>query len=106
MQDGKEMRNEPVMCHLSDDEFRERERSLLERFRKTVADRREHGEGYVYGLPLSQDSLELLTELILLEKDCCRFLDFSISVKSGNEYVSLQLSGPPGAKEVIKEIFN
>ncbi len=104
-----DLRNEavlPVMCHLTDAEFREREAMLLDRFKEAVIETRETPSGYSYELPFSDRSLSLLTDFMLLEKECCAFLHFSITANAGNDTVGFELTGPDGAKGLIKELFN
>ena len=96
----------PVACHLNDAEFRVREAMLLDRFREAVIKTQEIPSGYSYELPFSDCSLLLLADFILLEKECCSFLSFSIQVNAGDRTVSFILSGPNGAKDLIKDLFN
>ncbi|MBX3287915.1 MAG: hypothetical protein KF855_01095 [Acidobacteria bacterium] len=96
----------PVMCHLTNAEFREREAVLLDRFKEAVIETRETSSGFLYELPFSDSSLSLLTEFMLLEKECCAFLHFSITANAGGDRVSFELTGPDGAKGLIKELFS
>lgn len=97
--------NIPIACTLTDDEFRERERNVIRRLMPSVLERRETAGGYSYRFPADDKFLADVKEFILLERKCCPFLDFKLSVERGNGAITLELSGPPGAKEFIAATF-
>lgn len=61
--------------------------------------------GYVFGFPSDDDSIAMLNEFILLERRCCPFLDFRLTLPRGGGDIRLELSGPEGAKEFIGANF-
>jgi hypothetical protein len=97
----------PVVCILSDSEFREREQTLLKQIGSLVLERRELENGYAFQIPADDDeALRRAAEFIILERKCCPFLDFKISVKAGGAGVWLELTGEAEqAKEFIAETF-
>jgi hypothetical protein len=95
----------PIQCTLTDDEFRERERNVISRLIPSVVERVETPDGYSFRFPSADGFLADLHEFILLERKCCPFLDFKLSVGRGGGDVMLELSGPPGAKEFIASTF-
>jgi hypothetical protein len=49
--------------------------------------------------------LQDLAEIIDLERRCCPFLNFRLTVRSGTDHVSLELTGADGTKEIIQSLF-
>jgi hypothetical protein len=95
----------PIVCTLSDAEFRERERVVLEKIRAAVVDAVETDEGFVFTFPSDDDSFAALNEFIVVERRCCPFLDFKMTVPRGAGLIQLELSGPEGAKDFIAANF-
>jgi hypothetical protein len=96
----------PIVCTLNDAEFHERERAVIQKLMPSVLETVETAEGYAYHFPSEGDSLANLGEFIILERQCCPFLDFKLTALRGNGDIWLELSGPPGAKEFIASVFN
>jgi hypothetical protein len=95
----------PIACALTDDEFREREQAVLQKFRQQVIETRELDDGYAYRINNDDDSLREITELVLLERICCPFLDFKIIVAAADGGLWLEMIGAKGAKEFIAATF-
>lgn len=95
----------PVACSLMDDELQERRRSVLQKVRSAVSEVKEIDNGFIYGFP-SGALITELANLVELEHQCCRFLKFSIVVEPGDGPVWLEMTGPPGTKEFLAEVFN
>jgi len=94
----------PIACSLNSAEFHERERSVLQKL-LPKAQRTESVDGYVYRFPSDDKCFREITEFIELERQCCPFLDFGLSIPRGRGEIILELSGPPGAKEFIASTF-
>lgn len=95
----------PIACTLNDAEFRERERTVLEQLKSNVITVTETTSGYAFRFPSDDASFAALNEFIVLERRCCPFLDFNLTVPRGNGEIVLELSGPDGAKEFIAANF-
>ncbi len=91
----------PIICTLTDAEFRERERSVLSKLMPAVLDTQEIENGFRYRFSPDDAILTKLNEFIILERKCCPFLDFHLTVERGNGGVWLELSGAEGAQEFI-----
>ena len=96
----------PVACSLTDAQLQERRRDVLQKLRSAVAEALETEDGYVYQFPSKAVALTELANLIELEHDCCPFLTFSLTVEPGAAPIRLEITGPPGTKEFLAEIFN
>jgi len=95
----------PVMCTLSDAEMRERESRLLAKFKSGVISSEELAAGYAFGLPGDPQWFELLSELIIAERECCRFLKFELQADPEQGPLTLRITGPDGTKEFLKTTF-
>ncbi len=100
-----EIEDIPIVCTLSDAEFREREREVIQRLMPTVIERSETDTGYSFRFPSDDASFAALNDFIVLERRCCPFLDFKMTVPRGEGDIELELSGPEGAKEFIEANF-
>jgi len=98
--------NIPVVCLLTDRELQDRRKDHLEKLAASLIDFNESRSGYIYRFPLDSSILKHLIEIIDLERKCCPFLSFSLSVVAGDDFVSLELAGPENSKEIIKSLFN
>lgn len=95
----------PIVCTLTDNELQARRKVYLDKLAALLIDSTELENGLVFRFPLETSVLRDLTEIIDLERQCCPFLDFKLELKSGNDFVSVELSGAEGAKETIKSLF-
>ncbi|MGH9971292.1 MAG: hypothetical protein ACREBG_26350 [Pyrinomonadaceae bacterium] len=96
--------NLPVACSLSGSELQERRRDVLQRVKDVVAEVRELEDGFLYRFSPEARFAELAS-LVELEHQCCPFLAFRITVEPGAGPISLELTGPPGTKDFLKELF-
>ncbi len=95
----------PIICTLNDAEFRDRERDVLQRIKAAVLSMNETDNGYAFRFPSDDASFAALNEFIVLERRCCPFLDFRMTIPRGLGDIHLELSGPEGAKEFIAANF-
>ena len=94
-----------ILCTLNDAEFRERERDVLQKIKASVLSTHETESGYAFRFPSDDVAFAALNEFIVLERRCCPFLDFKMTVPRGEGDIFLELSGPEGAKEFIEANF-
>lgn len=95
----------PIACSLTNSELQERRRGVLQKARSAVTDMRELENGYAYCFPTDEKWLADLTTLVNLERQCCPFLRFVITVESGDGPIWLEMTGPEGTKEFLAAIF-
>lgn len=95
----------PIVCTLNDASFHERERTVLQKIKASIIESNETAEGFAFRFPPDDDSFAMLSEFIALERRCCPFLDFKITVPRGGGDIRLALSGAEGAKEFIAANF-
>jgi hypothetical protein len=99
------MQDIPIICTLNDEEFRNREKAVLSAIKKSFLVAEETTGGYNIRFPSNDVTLAALSEFISLERRCCPFLDFKLTVPRGGGDLFLELSGPEGAKEFIATNF-
>jgi len=92
----------PVSCRLTDTALRERREGLLARVFARAGARRPLGEGYAFEFPPDDSLLQELAQVIVLERRCCPFLTFRLTVGSGGGPVTLELTGPAGTREFLE----
>jgi len=96
----------PIACSLTDNELQKRRKTVLDKLAASLIDSEELSDGFRYRFPLDDSVLLNLITAINLERKCCPFLDFSLRLKAGVDYASLDLTGRQGAKDAIKELFD
>ena len=94
-----------IACSLTTPELQERRSNLLQKVRGAALELKELEDGFAYRFPSDDALLADLFTLIQLEHQCCPFLRFSLIVAAGNGPVWLELTGPPGTKELLDSIF-
>lgn len=96
----------PIACTLTEPELHERRRTVLQKFRSVVTEVEELESGYSYRLPSDGEWLTELANLVNLERRCCPFLRFSITVEPAGGPLRLDMTGPAGTKEFLAATFN
>ena len=94
----------PLVCTLTPDELAEARAGLLpgllERA-KSVSDLQD-------GVKLSFDSepglLADLARMMEQERACCRFLRFQLAAEPAGGAITLDVTGPPGTREVLRSL--
>lgn len=96
----------PIFCELTPAEFQERRRTVLDAVKQSIRGIRELDDGYSVSFPSTSESLKDLTSLVDLERQCCPFLTFRITVEANAGPVWLEITGPEGTKDFLKNAFN
>ncbi len=95
----------PVACLLTDSELQVRRKNHLENLAVSLIDFTESGSGYIYRFPLDSLILRDLAKIIDLERQCCPFLSFTLTLEAGDSFVELEIAGPDTSKEMIRRLF-
>ena len=96
----------PIACSLTDPELQERRKTVLQKIERYLIRVNELENGFSYRFPAEDSILQELVTVINLERKCCPFLNFNLTVEAQSEFVSLELTGRDGTKETIKSLFN
>jgi len=92
----------PVACSLTEPELVERRAGVLGEVRRAQEGARWLPDGVALRFAAEPDRLALLATFIDLERRCCAFLQFRLTVESGGGPVWLELTGPPGTREFLE----
>jgi len=94
----------PFACNLKAFQPGERQRwrLLLDKIYDSVVERRELADGYSFRINTGRESPSEIAEWIDLERRCCPFFDFELTVRGENGTVWLSLKGRPGVKRFIE----
>jgi hypothetical protein len=92
-----------VSCKLTAPELQQRKVTVLTEIKKRVVQRVETANGIRYVFNDSDETIDLLTSFIKTERQCCSFFTFSLIVGQPERFISMELSGPEGTKDFIKE---
>jgi hypothetical protein len=96
----------PIACSLTETELEEREENVLAKVGQTVQEVRELEDGYAYRFPSDDESMAQVFRLVQLERQCCAFLQFRVTVEPGHGPVWLELTGPEGTKAFLASLFS
>jgi hypothetical protein len=58
-------------------------------------------EGWELRFPGDEETVAEVLELVRVESRCCAFLRFRVTLEPGGVAVTLEVSGPPGAAEIL-----
>jgi hypothetical protein len=92
-----------MSCKLTTPELEERKTNVLSVLRKQVLDKKELDNGYAFKFKGSDEMIDSLIAFAKYERQCCDFFTFNISINGDTTAVWLNITGPKGAKQVIKD---
>ena len=91
----------PVTCTLSQPDLARRRAGLFAELARRRQEARWLFEGVALRYSSEQGTLALLGEFIQLERQCCPFLRFQLTVEPGGGPIWLELTGPAGTREFL-----
>jgi hypothetical protein len=68
-------------------------------------DRAETSDGYEFTFDGETASLNEIADLIAVERKCCAFLRFVLTIEPAGGPIRLRLSGADGTKEFLASLF-
>jgi hypothetical protein len=95
----------PLVCTLGPDALAARREGLLAELLLRAETREDLVDGHRLSFAPGDDTLALIMKTVELERRCCRFLRFQITVEPDGGPVSVQLTGPPGTREFLGALF-
>lgn len=96
----------PIMCTLTPVALRARREGLLSNLLKRAHSHEELPVGHRLQFTRADDTLAVIAQTIEAERQCCRFLRFSITVEPDGGPIFVELTGPPGTREFISALFD
>jgi hypothetical protein len=95
----------PVACDLGAISERTKYDKLIKLLRSAMSGRAELPDGFAFSLDGDRVGLAEVGEWISMERQCCPFLNFELSVSGGDSIWWLTLTGPNGAKALLDREF-
>lgn len=96
---------EPIVCSLTPEAIKAGRAGLLPGLAERAMTRKTTDDGYQLTFAHSSGTLREIMEVIDSERQCCRWLSFTLTVPASEGPVTLTLSGPPGAREFLEALF-
>jgi hypothetical protein len=100
------MTNLPIACTLGPDALKARREDLLGGLVRRAAERVELPHGYRLRFSPSDDILATIARIVDVERHCCRFLTFQVTVTADGGPVWLEFTGPPGTREFLTGLLD
>jgi hypothetical protein len=91
----------PITCKLTTPELQKRKATVIAELKALVVERKELENGFSYKFEGTDETLDKLNAFIKTERMCCDFFTFQITVE--DQTALLNITGPNGAKEFLKE---
>jgi hypothetical protein len=91
-----------ISCRLTSELMRKRKSTIIHELVEKIIMTEETDKGYSFTFNYSEEILFRLAEFVKLEKECCPFFDFNLSVPGNINTIGLLLTGPDGTKDFIK----
>lgn len=101
-----ETKSLPIACSLTAPELQERRTTVLQKVRRAVVEVKELEDGYAYTFPSAGEWLSEVAGLIDIERQCCPFLRFRLTVEENDGTLLLEMTGPEGTKDFLASTFN
>jgi hypothetical protein len=95
--------SESLTCSLSEEEIAKTGSLLATMAGYSIAPPQRTANGYSLRLAASEDARVALSEFVRRDKECCAFLEFEVAEHP--DQVWLEVSGPPGAAELLDLCF-
>ncbi len=99
----QKLSSDKLVCLLQGPELTQRLGELKTEIFQHLQSMEEVEKGYIFHFPDDKEFILKLMDYVLAERSCCPFFQFDLSFAPQNSGVALQVSGPPEAKEMLRE---
>ena len=96
----------PVACTLSPAALEARRKNLLNALLQRASERGELPNGYRLRFAAEDEILLQIARAVDAERQCCRFLQFTITVDPDGGPITVDLSGPGGTRDFLAAMFD
>ena len=101
------MANLPIMCTLTPAALSARREGMLTELLRRAQAHEELPQGHRLRFAATDDDvLTTIARAIDAERQCCRFLRFSVTVEPDGGPIFLELTGPPGTREFVSALLD
>lgn len=95
------MSNLPIVCTLGPAALQARRDDLLGGLVRRADERLDLPHGYRVRFTAADNILPALAKIIEVERQCCRFLTFQVTIEPDGGPIWLEFTGPPGTREFL-----
>lgn len=88
-------------CKLTDEELREQKERIRADLKDDLQDKQEIADGFVYAFGGSDATIDKLLNFIRIERQCCPFFRFELTIRDEKTDILLKITGPDGVKEFL-----
>ena len=96
----------PIACTLTPEQLQARRSSLLPGVLERAETIEPIAEGYRVRFRASSETLQAIAAMVDAERQCCRFLRFQLTIEPDEGPVALDVTGPPGTRDVLAAIVD
>ena len=96
----------PVACTLSPAALKARREGLFNDLVGRAEHRLDLEDGCRLRFAASDDILSAIARTVAAERQCCRFLRFTVTVEPDGGPILVDLTGPPGTREFLAAMFD
>ena len=96
----------PIVCELTPEAIEARREGLLPGLAARAVERVVTDEGYRLSFSPDSETLQFIARVIDAERQCCRWLSFTLTVTPDAGPIVLTLSGPEGAREFLAALLD
>jgi hypothetical protein len=96
----------PIVCTLSPEALKARRENLLDVLLQRSSEHTEIPDGFRLRFSADAQILAEIARTIEAERQCCRFLSFTIIVNPDGGPITLDLTGPAGTREFLAAMFD
>jgi hypothetical protein len=100
------MSNLPIACTLGPAALKARREDLLGGLVRRAVDRVDLSDGYRVRFTPDDNVLSDIARIVDVERLCCRFLTFQLTVEPDGGPIWLEFTGPPGTKDFLAGMFD
>ena len=95
----------PIVCTLGPAAVKARREDLLANLVRCVEERYETSNGYRFRFAAADEILVNIARTIDVERQCCRFLQFRLTIEPDGGPIWLDVTGPPGSREFVAALI-
>lgn len=96
----------PIARTLGPAAVKARREDLLGDLVRRAEERTELANGYRIRFKPDEGVIAAVTDVVEVERQCCRFLSFHITVEPDGGPIWLEFTGPPGTKEFLAGLLD
>ena len=99
------MTNLPIGCTLPPGDRRARGDELLSGLVTQALERLDVPDGYRFRFGPEGETLQQIVRAVIAERECCRFLTFTLTAEPDAGPIWLEVTGPTGTREFLDEFL-